>query len=185
MGILKAYFDDSGDENDPNILTCSLGGYVGTIDNWQYFETEWNKVLFDHDIPYLHMKDFAHNKRKFEKYANDKPGRDSLLESLIRVIEDSQLEGFVSSVYLNDIKDINKHIRQEEQIDAYALNLYTCMRCISNWPKTNIEILLDRANDIFNKIPKALIYAKQDKHYKDYDYLHIIPLNRRLSFKKT
>jgi hypothetical protein len=185
MAVLKAYFDDSGDQDDPQNLSASLGGYVGIVDNWQYFEKEWKKALHDHGVPYLHMKEFAHFKGPFQKYETDDKGRIALLKSLIKVITNSQLEGVVSGVDLYDLREFNKHNKIEDQVDAYALNLYTCMWIISaRWPKSIVEVILDKTNDIYKKIPKALNYAEADKYYYNYDYIQINPLNKHLTFKE-
>jgi hypothetical protein len=186
MAVLKAYFDDSGDENDYRVLSSSLAGYVGTIDNWRYFEAAWQKTLQDHNIPYLHMKQFAHFRKPFDKYKNDEVGRIALLESLINVIKDSHLEGVASCVDLRDLRSFNDNIKKADREDAYALNLYTCMWIMSKrWPKTIIETILDRTNNIYAKIQKAIVYAQADKHYKDYEYIQINPLNRHLSFRNV
>lgn len=183
MAILRAYFDDSGDEDDPQILATSLCGYIGKLDNWQYFEDEWQKTLKKHDVPYLHMKEFAHFKKHFAKYKEDIAGRDSLLIDLIKVIQDSHLEGITTSVDLNDLRDFNQGNTNDELVNGYSLNLYTAMWIISNcWPKTNIEIFLDKTNDVHKKIDIATKYAKADKNYHDDGYLHIFPLNKQLSF---
>jgi hypothetical protein len=54
----RGTFDDSGDEDDPYHTCASLGGYVGPVDAWNDFETEWQSVLDEFDISYLHMKEF-------------------------------------------------------------------------------------------------------------------------------
>jgi hypothetical protein len=185
MGIFKAYFDNSGDENDPNIISCSLGGFVGTIDDWEHFETEWQNVLCDR-VPYLHMNDFAHFNPPFDKYKNNEADRIYLLKSLIKVIKDSNLKGFASSVYVKDLEEINKQVRQEERLDAYAVNLYSCMRFMSNtWPKNVIEVNLDYFKGIYSKIPKAMNYINRDKLYHNYDnYLRISPLCKALGYQE-
>jgi hypothetical protein len=186
MGIFKAYFDNSGDENDSNIISCSLGGFVGTIEDWDYFETEWQNTLCD-KVPYIHMKDFNQYIWPFDKYKNDKDSRINLLESLIKVIKDSNLKGFTSSIYVEDLKRINKHKRSEQQLDAYAINLYTCMRFISNiWPGVVIEVNLDHFRGIYNKIPKTMNYIDRDKlHHNFNSFLKISPLCKALGYQEV
>ncbi len=193
MGIFKAYFDDSRDEEYPKEVASSLGGYVGTIRDWNYFQNEWKVALSNHDVPYLHMKELAHCEGPFRKYKNDEAARISLLRSLIEIIKNSHLKGFSSTVLLEDMKlfnDVNienkKYKEHRDKINAYALNLFSCMRCISNeFPKSHVEIILDRTNYIDGKKRKALIYAEKDKLYKDYELLRFVPLSKGLTFKKV
>lgn len=184
MAILRAYFDDSGDEENQQIVASSLCGYIGKLEDWQYFEKEWQAILKKHDVPYLHMKEFAHFRKHFAKYKKDSDGRIKLLKDLIKVIHDSQLNGIVSGVDLNDLRDFNKGNKTGNPIIAYSLNLYTCIWIINNrWPKTIIEMFLDKTNDIYNKISIAKNYAKLDKHYPNDDYIQFHPINKHLSFK--
>ncbi|MGP8049966.1 MAG: DUF3800 domain-containing protein [Desulfobaccales bacterium] len=182
MAILRAYFDDSGDEDDPQAMASSLCGYIGHLENWQYFENEWQKTLKSHDVPYLHMKEFAHFKKPFKKYKHDTVARDNLLKDLVKVISDSQLEGIVSGVDLKDLRDYN----EGDGINymAYSLNLYTCMWIIGNdWPQTIVEMFLGKTNDVYNKIQMATRYARADTQYPKDDYIQVHPINKHLSFR--
>ena len=60
MAIIRGYFDDSGEEIDPQHKACSLFGYIADGNSWPGFETKWQKALDDAGMPYFHMKEFAH-----------------------------------------------------------------------------------------------------------------------------
>ncbi len=55
---LSLYGDASGKEDDPIL---AVGGFVGRTDEWLMFEPEWNAVLKQFDVPYFHMREFAHS----------------------------------------------------------------------------------------------------------------------------
>lgn len=183
MGVLKAYFDDSGDEKDPQEKACSLAGYVATVEQWHYFEEHWKKALKDHDVKYLHMKEFAPSLKHFAKYKNDEKGRIELLKSLIKVMQDAQLEGIGSIVKIPDIKYYND--RHHYDIISYSFNLHVCMDIISErWPNTIIELWLDRTNKLQPKIDKAIEYAKSKKLFGKYnDKINPLPILKGLTFK--
>ncbi len=188
MGVLKnyylkGYFDDSGHESDPNIITSALGGYVATEDDWVCFEREWKKVLLDHDVPFLHMREYSHHLGPFKKYEHDRQGKNSLIKSLIGVIENSGLIGFVSSIYLNDLNAINEHSRERNKFMAYSINLYSCVWCISNnWPNISIELICDKTEKFHSKKENAEVYAKRNNHYYEkYKYINVCELNGHLS----
>jgi hypothetical protein len=184
MAVLKAYFDDSGDEDDPQEKAASLAGYVATAENWQYFEEEWRKVLKDHDVPYLHMKEFAPCIGPFVKYQDDEGARIELLQSLIKVMGDAHLEGVASVVKMADLKYFND--RMNHDINAYAFNLHICMDILSDrWPDTIIEMWLDRTNKVWPKIEKAEAYCKSEEYFGDYNNkISPLPILKGLNFKE-
>ena len=61
---LTLYCDASGKEEDP-ILT--VAGFVGHVDEWLKFEPAWNAVLKEFDVPYFHMREFAHSLGGYKK----------------------------------------------------------------------------------------------------------------------
>ena len=58
MAVLRAYFDNSGDDQDAEQRCISVGGYLGAKDTWERFEDSWGNVLKKFGVGYLHMKEF-------------------------------------------------------------------------------------------------------------------------------
>jgi hypothetical protein len=185
IGVFKAYFDDSGDEKDPQETVSSLAGWVATAEQWQYFEKNWEKALKDHEVPYLHMKEFAPRIKDFKKYKDDEESRIALLQSLIRVMSEAQLEGVASVVKMVDLRYFND--RYHNDINSYAFNLHTCMNIISDrWPDTIVEMWLDRTNKLGPKINKAKDYCKSEGYYGHYnDKITPLPIPKGLTFKEV
>ncbi|MBM4293841.1 MAG: DUF3800 domain-containing protein [Deltaproteobacteria bacterium] len=177
MVALKGYFDDSGDEEDRQHKACSLSGYIGTFDDWDKFENGWIKVLDENNIPYLHMKEFAHFRGPFEKYKGKETERKELLISLISVIRESNLFGISSSIRLKGLHKFNNE--RNVFIEAYPFNLYWNMMQISHkWNKTPIQLTVDKSNNVEYKISKGKSYAKTDLYYPNcHKRLIILPLN--------
>jgi hypothetical protein len=62
MPKMVAHFDESG---DPDSRAVVVSGFVGTVDQWTRFESDWKGAHADFGLPDpsihpFHMKDFAH-----------------------------------------------------------------------------------------------------------------------------
>jgi hypothetical protein len=177
MIVLKGYFDDSGDEEDHQHEVCSVAGYVATMDDWNKFEKEWQKVLDDNRVPYLHMREFAHFKKSFEKFKDNKEDRIIFLQSLINVMKNANLYGIGSVIRLSGLREFNAE--KGICINAYSFNLYFCiMQICHQWKEKPIQITLDKTNYLQNNKDKALNYLRTDTFYSNCDkYIDILPLN--------
>ena len=69
---LWSYFDESGHSEDPNCSVLSVGGAVSSVGGWKRLVPEWNAVLKEFSVSQLHMKEFAHSKREFVGWTEDK-----------------------------------------------------------------------------------------------------------------
>lgn len=184
MAVLKVYFDDSGEEEDPQHKVCAVAGYVGSPETWSRVETEWSAVLDRHRVPYLHMKELAHFAAPhFDRFENDEPGRIALLTDLIDVIGRSDLVGLGSATRLADLRRFNAE--RGTSIQAYPFNLYTNMTQLSDrWPDDIIEIVIDRTTNHGPKAAKARQYADSDAYYpKCGKNIQLMPLDSSLSAK--
>ena len=106
MEAFKAYLDDSGDEIDPQHSASSLAGFLGAFDAWAAFEREWQRLLAEElNIPWLHMKDFAHYQKPFD-HLND-PDRIKILKALTKTIKECGLTAFGVTIRLPDLRRFN------------------------------------------------------------------------------
>lgn len=183
MVILKAYLDDSGDDIDPQHKACSLFGYLGHVEQWEQFESEWRAALDEYGMPYLHMRDFIGSKQPYERFRHDEPGRVAFLQSLGKVIQRSRLEGVGSVVRLADLRRFCSETGAS--IDAYALNLYACLVWLGlDWPDVGMEIILDKAPKVNRKIELARAYLDTDPHRSGSDHaIEVSGLHKTKSFK--
>ncbi len=58
MLFINAYFDETGDEQDPNVYFSGFGGCISTDTEWIEFSAKWDRILADYDLPYFHCADF-------------------------------------------------------------------------------------------------------------------------------
>lgn len=54
----KAYFDDSGHEDDPNEIIVAIGGATAPLAKWEIAATRWQRVLDDAKMEKFHTKEF-------------------------------------------------------------------------------------------------------------------------------
>ena len=64
MAVVRAYFDNSGKPEDPNVDWVALAGYLAPEDSWTEFDKAWPEALGDK--PYLHMGELIHSKGPFK-----------------------------------------------------------------------------------------------------------------------
>ena len=86
VGMMSAYCDASGTEDQPVV---AVAGWIGPVARWDTFEVDWKIALARFDVPYLHMKEFAHFKGPFETWKGDEPKRRAFLATLTHVIHSS------------------------------------------------------------------------------------------------
>jgi hypothetical protein len=157
MAAFKAYLDDSGDEIDPQHSACSLAGFLGTFDAWVVFEREWRRLLAEElNIPWLHMKDFAHYQKPFDHL--NAADRIKILKALIKTIKECGLTAFGVTIRLPDLRRFNAE--RNRDLEALPLALYVCMNDIYvEDPWREVEMILDGFNKPYRVIQKAKAYA--------------------------
>ncbi len=190
MVILKAYLDNSGEEDDPQHKVCSLAGYVTTIKKWCKFEKLWKQILKQYKVPYLHMKEYAHYKSPFdifwdEKLMKEKPERKLFLQALVNIMDETNLRGILSVIRLDDFRKFNEE--KGLGIDAYAFNLYVCMFMIAAWWQNKpVEIIIDRINKPGRMIDRAREYAETDVWFtKPTDYIQVSVLAKGFTSREV
>lgn len=183
FGMLKAFFDDSGDDIDPQHKVCTLAGYVGTCAQWDEFEYGWRAVLKRHGLPYLHMKDFNAYRGPFERLRSQRLFRARFLSDLVEVVRLSRLRGLASMVRLVDLRGLSAD--RDVSIDAFAFNLYICaVQMAVLWPETSIEVWIDRITNPTMRVAQAELYAKTDPlHSKAWEFLTVAPLGKGKTFR--
>src|SRR5262249_7918063 len=88
FAMLATYCDASGGKDQPMMV---VAGYVSTLGAWQAFHSNWKLVLAKYDIPYFHMKEFAHFRGPFEGWQAKEGTRRNLLSDLASVIHANTL----------------------------------------------------------------------------------------------
>src|SRR5271170_6582572 len=70
---LSAYFDESGDAEDPKCHFVGMAGLVAPSKAWEDFDGKWQAILDEHcgGKPF-HAKDFAYQSEPFNGWAKGK-----------------------------------------------------------------------------------------------------------------
>ncbi len=84
MAMYTAYYDASNKESDTD-RPLVVVGLLSTVTSWARLEREWNEVLADFQVPYLHMREFAPCTKVFASWKRDEKRRAEFLEALARV----------------------------------------------------------------------------------------------------
>ena len=189
MAALKGYFDESGKEDDPQFATSaiSVAGYVASADSWRDIEDRWQAVLNlpDFDVPYLHMKEFAHSKpgSPFESWKNDEPRRAAFIAVLAQVIRQSDLVGVGAIVRVPDLLRFNYD--HDLCLQAYPFGVYASLIALSRRFNVTVETLWDKVDRHNAMIQLARDYADSDRANPGVGAnVEINPLEKNLSSKK-
>ena len=125
--MLRAYFDDSGSDRDPRTPFSLIGGCIGSLAAWSRLERDWQAVLSEFGVAWLHMKDFAHSTGEFAGWDADEPKRQAFLGALVAVLlrDASAFIGCaVSNSAFRQLSDAHQHGLRH----PYFLAFQVCMR---------------------------------------------------------
>jgi hypothetical protein len=111
----RAYFDESGHPDDPNTRAFAVGGCIASSEDWNAFDRTWSAALEAAEVPWFHMRDFAHSRGVFEGWPEKR--RRALLATLIRTMKDHRL-GFIGTAWRFDRQD-SRHALDHYYTAAY------------------------------------------------------------------
>ena len=97
---LTAYFDESGDADDPRSRFVGLAGLCAPEAAWSTFHEKWQAILDDQcEGEWFHMELFAHRQGTFAGW--DEPRRKKLLGALVKTIAETNARPFGAVVALD------------------------------------------------------------------------------------
>jgi hypothetical protein len=164
---LSAYFDESGDADDPECHFVGMAGLIAPSEAWEKFDGKWQAILDEHcgGKPF-HAKDFAYQSEPFKGW--DKGKREKFLCDLVRTIQESGSRPFGAVVSLDAYKTICQgipHIKKAV-IDPY----YICFQDVTRAAAVSlIGYGIDHMNDVkrweqFENTEKvAMVYPHQTR----------------------
>jgi hypothetical protein len=162
VAVIRAYFDNSGTQGDPQHRWVTLGGYLANEGGWERFESEWAANLAHFELPYLHMKQFAHHLPPFERFKKDEVGRVKFLTNCIEIIGRMHPKAICHGIRLPDVERFNGEFGR--RIDAISFCLYVSYIDIREiyGVRNRVEIILDKIEKPNLRIHKANEYARTD-----------------------
>lgn len=152
MLYLTAYFDESGDADDPTRHFVGMAGFLAPADSWKQVESEWESIVNSPQFAlteYFHMKDFAHGTGQFKGW--DKSRKDELHKALIGVLVRAEVVPVGTIVHLESYKKLTP-----EQQSAFKSPYVLCVQ----------ECIQFAAIKGFLPLPEkvAMVFARQERH---------------------
>jgi hypothetical protein len=99
------YCDAAGGKDHGFIV---VAGYLSTYEKWIAFTIKWNLLLATYDLPYFHMKEFAHSTGPFAKWAKDEEHRKRFLSKAAGIISEHVERSFACIVEFDSFDKINQ-----------------------------------------------------------------------------
>jgi len=131
--MLTLYSDCSRSGQNDGVTVVS--GWLSSGELWLGFESDWAAVLQRFDVPYFHMKEYAHSTGAFEtgwKGENDKRRR--FIEALLAVIDQYALASFASMIEGNAFDEVNLEFQVREYFGTeFAICARLCIAETNRW----------------------------------------------------
>jgi hypothetical protein len=130
---VTSYFDASGGAGHPLVI---VAGYLSTVGKWKQFDAEWQRILGrqEFNVPYFHMKEFAHSTGKFEGWKGNEKRRRRFINALISVIIQHCKAGFACAIKDEIWDTLNKKYPLKELYGCpYALAGRDCVNKTHMW----------------------------------------------------
>jgi hypothetical protein len=86
--MFSTYCDSSGKGELPVV---TVAGWVASTESWKQFEIDWRIALASFDVPYLHMREFAHSLPPFEHFKGSEGKRAVFLSTLTEIIHSTAI----------------------------------------------------------------------------------------------
>lgn len=162
FSMLTSYSDDSRQKG-----FVVLAGWIASAEDWIAFEVNWKIFLASYNVPYLHMKEFAHSVGPYAKWKNTPKFRARFVHDAWDVMKSHIRGGFVSLIQDILFNRINRFYKLQEMIpNCYALAGRAAMewteqyanekrepaRCVFDDPGTGDKCALIRVSDVNPKL---------------------------------
>jgi hypothetical protein len=178
---VKAYSDDSGDADDPNNSVISVAANFCKAE-WSKFEVDWSAVLRRFDVPYLHMREWAHPDNPVYKHLRATEPQALFFDSLVKVINDHIRYSAGASVNIHDLRRFNEEMGLD--LEPYAFALYATIIELRKVERdAEIDLIIDNLNRARHNIKLAERYARSDSFDLKIDSIEIEPLKKGETFR--
>jgi len=143
---LTLYGDASGKEEDPII---AVGGVVGRTYEWLKLEPEWNAVLEEFDVPYFHMREFAHSVEAYERgWKGQEKKRTAFIDALVKAIRPHAAYWMGACIVREDYLKVDADYQLHELYYPYTICAKTCVDMAAkwrdiHWPTVPIEYIFE------------------------------------------
>jgi hypothetical protein len=187
MLMLNTYLDETGHSKDELQKFVGMAGLIAPEAYWTYLEGEWKGILRFFNIPYFHMKEFAHSEGVFKGWKGDEPRRRDLYGVLLKTITLAEARPIGSIVPM----DIFRKLTKEQQgffTDPYYLCFQGCITYLEEYLKVvsreeTIALIMSEqmefknfAQELFDFIRREFEFAQRIDSPVFRDMRRIVPL---------
>jgi hypothetical protein len=148
--IIDAYMDESGTHGASPMMT--IGGLVGRLSQWAYFDRRWAKMLKKRGIPYFHSKSLMDTQRPFRGWTLNQ--KSDLIIRAGDIQKKHTMFGFSIRLSRSDYEQCYKSGERPKKIPLdtmYGL----CFRYVAVWLPSIIEVSLGTNEFEINFIMEA------------------------------
>jgi hypothetical protein len=163
--VIRVYFDNSGTQEDPQHKVLTLGGYACNEAQWARFESAWAANLAKWNLPYLHMKQFAHFVSPSHIFKDNEPERIKFIAGCAKAIKDSHPKSLCHSIRLADVARFNKEYGRKIDAISFCLFMHYIEIRAAYGDNNRVEVIIDKIEKPHLRLAKAEEYAKTDTMY--------------------
>jgi hypothetical protein len=125
------YSDASGGKN---IGVTIVSGWLSEKLQWELFDIDWRLLLAKYDVPYFHMREFAHSVGPFESWKGNEGQRANFLRLAVETIANRVHQGFACAIDHAIYAEVDTQYRLSEATgNPYAHAARDCMAHANIW----------------------------------------------------
>ncbi len=125
MLAFASYWDASGNPA-PN-KRMVVAGTAGPVSVWSQREIDWRLALIQYDVPYFHMKEFAHSKGPYSAVCWKSAGRrEDFLKLLATIAAEGTMVGISRLVSQAVFDKANEKYELDKRFNPYAICALEC-----------------------------------------------------------
>lgn len=130
MLMLEAYFDETGHDDDQHTKILGIAGCLTAPEIWRKIDKQWKTALQSENLPYFHMREYAHSQGIFKGWKNDENRRRKIYSKLWDIISNRGIMPLGCFVELEDFKRELQGQEHHVLKGAYYLCYMGCLRVV-------------------------------------------------------
>lgn len=128
------YYDASGTEGDPS-RPLVVVGLASTAKKWVKFDRDWERVLAEFGVPYLHMTNLVRFEDPFSGWNEIK--RDAFLARLIPLLKRGVHKAFITKITPADFLAVARKFDLDRIGNPYPVAAGACVGMADRWIHEN------------------------------------------------
>jgi hypothetical protein len=129
--MLTGYFDESSTHAGSPLIV--IAGAISDDVQWSFLESEWRDLLAQYQVPYFHMREFAHSIGPFKPWKGDEKRRRWFLERIVGILRRRVTVSIGLALFLDAYREVVTAEKMTEFGTPYALCGNLCVRLTGEW----------------------------------------------------